>query len=89
MKNNPPTQTKVNIYTDCQVALQFLNFESYPKYNNIKTIIQAILQILLMIQTNYPNISINITKIKSHANVPGNNIIDRKVRNNTKTIQYN
>ena len=32
MKDNPPLNQKykINIYTDCQLVLQYLNFEAYP-----------------------------------------------------------
>ena len=32
IKDNPLKKERVNIFTDCQTTLQFLNFQSYPKY---------------------------------------------------------
>ena len=58
IKNSPPDQHKVNIFTDCKTALQYLNFDSYPKYNNIRLIVQTILRILLLIQNQHPEIKI-------------------------------
>ena len=88
IKKNPPYKSTINIFTDCQLALQYLNFDSYPKYNNIKLIVQSILKTLALIQFKNTDKTINFHKVKSHSNIPGNNKIDKMVRHHTKSIKY-
>ena len=88
INKNPPIHSNLlNIYRDCQVVLQLLNLESFPKYNNIKILIQSIFKTLILIQYKNPNIIISLYKVKSHSLISGNNKIDLLVRNATKTIR--
>ena len=86
--NNQPTHYTINIYTDCQVILQYLSFEAYPKYNHIKLIIQTILKLLSIIQKQNPALHIHLKKVKSHTNIPGNIKVDKLVRNAAKNAKY-
>ena len=88
IKNNLSPNPKINIYTDCQTVLQYLNFQAYPKYNNTRNIIQAILRTLCLIQNKNPNLRISINKVKAHTNIDGNNIIDKMVRESARKISY-
>ena len=93
IKQHPPIQYKntIYIYSDSLTVLQYLNFSSFPKYNNTKQIIEKILKILIIIQHQHPNLMIQIIKVKSHTNIKGNIIIDNLVRNKTKfaTLKQN
>ena len=88
IKNNCLTLSKVNIFTDCQLVLQYLEFKTYPKYNNIRLIMQAILRTLILIQHKNPKTNIIINKVKSHSNISGNNIIDKAVRQKAYKTKY-
>ena len=89
IKNKPSNKPKVNIFTDCQTFLQYLDFTSFPKYNNIKLIMESIFKTLSIIQYKNPNLTIKFYKVKSHSNISGNNTIDKLVRHRTKYIKYN
>ena len=67
IKNKLPTNSKIFIFTDCQTVLQYLTFQAYPKYNNVKQIIQAVLNSLTIIQHKSPKTKIYINKVKSHS----------------------
>ena len=88
IKDNPPTPHHVNIFTDCKLILQYLNFESYPKYNNIRALVQAIFKTLTIIKYKHPKITISFIKVKSQTDIMGNNIIDKKCATTNK-IKYN
>ena len=62
IKDNPSKDKTMNIFTDCQTVLQFLNFQPYPKYNSIRLIIQATIKTLSMIQYYNPNLTIIIKR---------------------------
>ena len=89
IKNNKPDKNKINIFTDCQLVLSYLKFIAFPKYNNIRLIMQAIFKTLLLIQNLNTNLQIIFKKVKSHSNIIGNNIIDNLVRKTAKQISYN
>ena len=97
INKNPPKSSKtntqrkqhINIYGDSLITLQFLNFQSYPKYNDSRLLIQKCLESLKSIQTENRSIHINIKKVKSHTNIQGNNQIDKLVRDKTKTPYFN
>ena len=84
INGNPPTNHQnaqfINIYCDSLQILQFLKFHSYPKYNNLKIIIEQCLCQLLSIQSKYKNIHINLFKVKSHTDISGNIQIDKPVQ---------
>ena len=88
INDNPPNQTQIYIFTDCQQILQYLKFVAFPKYNNVKLLTEGVLKLLLLIHHKYPNLIIYLNKVKSHTNIDGNNIIDSLVRNATKQITY-
>ena len=88
IKTTHPSSSKINIFTDCQAALQYLSFKAFPKYNNIKLIVQAIFKLFTMIQKVQPKLKIHMHKVKSHSNITGNNIIDNLVRNTANQVKY-
>ncbi len=76
------------IYIDNLSILQFLNFECYPKYNNIKLIIESILIKLKQIQIKFPHIIIYFCKIKSHSGNVQNGIADKLARDAANNVNY-
>ena len=86
---NPQIDHTINIYSDSLTILRYLTLHSYPKYNDLKQVIERCLRILLSIQGNHKNIHINLIKVKSHADIPGNNEIDKLAQNKTKIPYYN
>ena len=88
IKDHPTNSQKINIFADCQTVLQYLNFNAYPKYNNIKQVTEAIFKTLSIIQSKNPSLKLYLKKVKSHSNIPGNKKIDEMVRRKTYTIKY-
>ena len=88
IKNNPiKTQQEINIYSDSKTCLLFIKLVTYPKYHNIKILIESILKLLNLIQYQQPLTTINFHKVKSHSNVKGNEIIDKYVNMAARQIK--
>ncbi|MCP4988761.1 MAG: hypothetical protein GY928_22740, partial [Colwellia sp.] len=68
---------RVKIYVDNKPILQFISGETYPKYNNIKIMIQNIFIKLLQIQHTLPHCHIAFKKIKSHSDITINDAVDK------------
>ena len=85
---HPPPISKINLYTDCQSILQYLNFSAFPKYNTVKIIIEAILKTLTLMQYKSPALKIYLKKVKSHTDISGNNTIDALVKEATDNMVY-
>ena len=91
IKKNPFRENKnkskniINIFSDSKIALQYLKLQSYPKYQNIKILIEKCLQKMQIIQDEYNYMKIKLIKVKAHSDIQGNNIIDKLVR--AKTIE--
>ena len=80
IKDKPlQNHNEIHIYSDSKSVLQYISIETYPKYQNIKVIIEAILKLLIIINHKQPNLMIYFQKVKSHTNIAGNNFIDKKV----------
>ena len=95
INNHPPNGSQnfvpknINIYSDSLSTLQYLTLKYFPKYNDTKEWIEKCLLELINIQSNHSNIHINLRKVKSHSNIPGNDKVDKMVRNKTKTQYFN
>ena len=86
--NTPITNKKVIIFSDSLTSLKYLNMSSYPRYNDTKTIIENLFNILCDIQTKDSEIHIIFAKIKAHSDFKGNETIDKLVRNEARNQIY-
>ncbi len=88
LNSNWNKNTQINIYIDNLSILQFLKFECYPKYNNIKLIIESILIKLKQIKIKYPTLHITFYKIKAHSGNVQNGVVDKIARNAASKVKY-
>ena len=57
----------IHIHCDNYSILSFLKCYTFPKYNNIKLIIESSFIKLIKIQDKYPHLLIKFHKVKSHS----------------------
>ena len=77
IKNNIQQINCIYIFVDSLSVLQFIKGDNYPKYNNIKKLIQ---QIFILIKYIHLINKINIIyfkKVRSHSNEINNELVDK------------
>ena len=82
----PKTEpTKIAVFVDNAMCLQFLNGTAYPKYAYAHGLISSILMELIRIEHDLPNTEILFLKIKAHeigkASHAGNHKVDAMAKN--------
>ena len=87
---NSKSSQKLNflIQTDSKITLQYLQFDSYPKYESTKRKLDEIFSKLNEINHKNPQCQITIGKCKAHSNDKYNNIVDKIAKNATKNVKY-